>query len=193
LEQALRGAPGTWLVTDRFRLATRYEEDFLAAVIEQFDVAYEERGVVALKASGWREDPLWAADETLALPLRVGPLELTRWAYGPLPSAVQRAQGASLPVELTWRGVGPIGGQINTSLRLLDGGGNVVASADGPPARGIVPTNLFFGTALPDRKSLLLPAGLAAGEYRLEVVAYDLATVTPLGEPLAVGTVVVGE
>jgi hypothetical protein len=39
----------------------------------------------------------------------------------------------------------------------------------------------------------LLPPGLPSGEYRLEVVAYDLATVTPVGDPLAVGTVVVGE
>jgi hypothetical protein len=148
---------------------------------------------LALKAGGWREAPAWAVDAPLAVPLRVGPLELTRWAYGPPPTAAQRAAGAELPVQLTWRGVAPIDRQINTSLRLVDAAGQVVAQADGPPARGIIPTNLFLAAPLPDRKTLSLPPGLAPGPYTLQVVAYDLATVTPLGDPLTVGTVMVGE
>ena len=86
-------------------------------------------------------------------------------------------------------GYAPIDRQINTSFRLVDGQGQVVAQQDGPPARGIIPTNLFFATPLPDSKTLALPANLAPGQYQLQVVAYDVDTVAPLSEPLVVGAV----
>jgi hypothetical protein len=122
-------------------------------------------------------------DEALSTPLAAGPLSITRWAH------TAAVPGQELDVTLTWQAIAPIDRQINTSFRLVDSGGNVVAQQDGPPARGIIPTNLFFATPLPDSKTLLLPVDLASGEYQLQVVAYDVDTVTPLSEPLVVGSV----
>ena len=97
-----------------------------------------------------------------------------------------------------WADVATGGGDIGTggytidmSGRAIDAAGNVVAQQDGPPARGIIPTNLFFDTPLPDSKALALPADLAPGDYQLQVVAYEVETVTPVGEPLVVGSLAV--
>jgi hypothetical protein len=187
LEQVIRQSPVTWFVTDRFRLATRYDEDFLRTVIEQFDIALDERGVLALRAQGWREPPAMVVDEPLSPPLNAGPLSLIRWAHS---AAVP---GQKLDVNLTWQSTAPIDRQINTSFRLVDGAGSIVAQQDGPPARGIIPTNLFFATPLSDSKALSLPADLAPGGYQLQVVAYDVETVTPVAEPLVVGAVNVAQ
>ena len=183
LAEVVRSSPAVWFVTDRFRLATRYDEAFLRAVLDQFDISFEERGVVALRAHGWRPKPDMVVDEALSAPLAAGPLSVTHWAH------TAAVPGQELTVTLTWQATAPIDRQINTSFRLVDSGGNVVAQHDGPPTRGIIPTNLFFATPLPDSKTLSLPADLATGEYQLQVVAYDVVTVTPLSEPLVVGTV----
>ncbi len=187
LAAVVRQAPAVWLIADRFRLATRYDEAFLRTILEQFDISFEERGVLALRAQGWRAQPDLVVDAALPAPLAVGPLAVVRWAHSaPVP-------GQDLAVTLTWQATAPIDRQINTSFRLVDGAGAVVAQQDGPPARGIIPTNLFFATALPDSKTLSLPAGLGPGTYQLQVVAYDVDTVTPLREPLVVGTVEIGD
>lgn len=183
LEQVIRQAPRTWFVTDGFRLATRYDADFLRTVVEQFDIAYEERGVMALAAQGWREAPGLTASGHFSPAVALGPLALAGWAHGPA------APGQSLRVTLTWQGIAPIDRQYNTSLRLVDAAGATVAQADGPPARGLLPTNLFFATPLPDVKELALPADLTPGEYRLVVVVYDVATVTPVAEPYPIAVV----
>lgn len=185
LEAAIRRAPQLWFVTDGFRLATRYDADFLRTVVEQFDIAFEERGVMALVARGWRRPPAPAVARMLEPPARIGPLALTGWSHS---AAVS---GQPMQVTLTWQGAESIDRQINTSIRLVDAGGTVVAQADGPPARGLLPTNLFFATPLPDIKILALPADLAAGAYDLVVVAYDVATVTPVADPLVIATVAI--
>jgi hypothetical protein len=185
LDTLIRTSPALWFVTDRFRLATRYDEAFLRTVIEQFDINFEERGVVALKAQGWRAPPEMVMDAAPEQTLTAGPLTVTRWAHS---AAVP---GQDLTVTLTWQANAPIDRQINTSFRLVDASGSVVAQRDGPPARGIIPTNLFFGTPLPDTKTLALPSDLPPGAYTLQVVAYDVATVTPVGEPLTVGSLTI--
>ena len=185
LEQVIRESPAVWFITDRFRLATRYDEAFLRTVIEQFDISFEERGVLALRTQAWREPPAMGVDEALPTPLAAGPLSLTRWAHS------AATPGRDLAVTLTWQATAPIDRQINTSFRLADAAGNIVAQQDGPPARGIIPTNLFFATPLPDTKILSLPAELAPGDYQLQVVAYEVDTVTPVGEPLPVGVLTV--
>jgi hypothetical protein len=57
-------------------------------------------------------------------------------------------------------------------VRIVSAEGAVLAQQDGPPARGILPTTLFFEAALPDWKSLSPPPELRPGRYRLEVVVY---------------------
>jgi hypothetical protein len=177
LEAVIRDAPRVWLVSDGLRLATRYDADFLATVIEQFDPVFQERGVVALRAQGWRERPDPAAQARVEPPLAFGPLSLVGW------SRSDAAPGQPLDVTLIWQATAPIDRQINTSLRVVSADGETVAQDDGPPARGVIPTNLFFDAPLPDFKQVALPPDLPSGRYRIEVLAYELETVTPLGEP----------
>lgn len=186
LAAVIRTAPRVWFVTDAFRLATRYDSDFQRMVIEQFDPALAERGVTALLAQGWREPPPYVTTQTLATPLAFGRLALTGWRAG------AAAAGQQLPVELTWQATAPIDRQLNTSLRLVSEEGVTVAQQDGPPARGILPTNLFLAAPQPDPKTLALPMALPPGVYRLEVVVYDVASGAVEAGPLTIGTITVG-
>jgi hypothetical protein len=181
LADVIRSAPRVWLVTDSFRLATRYTDDFQRMVIEQFDQANAERGVIALLAEGWRDGPTYTVASGFAAPLDFGRLALTGW------QATTPTPGAPLQVELTWQATAPIDRQLNSSLRLVNADGAVVAQQDGPPARGIIPTNLFFDAPLPDRKTLALPANLSPGSYRLEVVVYDVERGDVEAGPTAIG------
>lgn len=183
LAEIIGRAPRVWLVTDAFRLATRYDGDFQRTVVEQFDAAFTERGVTALLAQGRREPPAYTVAADLAEPLAFGRLALTGWRAG------DATPGAELPVELTWQATAPIDTQLNTSLRLMAPDGTTVAQQDGPPARGILPTNLFFDAPLPDMKTLALPADLSPGDYALQVVVYDVASGAVEAGPLAIGVV----
>lgn len=186
LAETIRRAPHTWFVVDGFRLATRYEADFVQAVVDQFELAHQERGVMALRASGWTPPPAQPITRTLTPPITFAPLALTGWQR----NAAQ--PGAELVMTFFWQGTEPITQQFNTSLRVVGADGVIVAQVDGPPARGLIPTTLFFETPRPDPKRLSLPAELAPGRYRLDVVAYDVATLTPLGEPYAADWFTVG-
>ncbi|MFN8494418.1 MAG: glycosyltransferase family 39 protein [Caldilineaceae bacterium] len=167
----------TWFVTDSFRLATRYEPDFVRMVIEQFDLVHQERGVMLLRAGAWRTLPKPVATKQLAQPRLFTPLALTGWERG------DAKPGADLPLTLFWKATQTIAQQFNTSVRLVAADGKILAQQDGPPARGFIPTNLFFDTPVPDLKTLKIPATLASGRYRLEVSVYDVMTLTPLTKP----------
>jgi 4-amino-4-deoxy-L-arabinose transferase-like glycosyltransferase len=186
LETAVRAASQTWFVVDSFRLATRYEPDFVRTVVEQFDIAYRERGVMLLRAAGWRDQPSMPMIQALDPPISFSPLALAGWERN------EAQPGHDLHVILLWRGEQTIGQQYNTSVKIVAADGRVVQQADGPPARGLIPTNLFFDAPLPDLKTLALPADLPVGRYRIEVTAYDVATVTPLREPYALDWFTVG-
>ncbi|HQY92046.1 glycosyltransferase family 39 protein [Caldilinea sp.] len=186
LAEVIRAAPRVWLVTDAFRLATRYDGDFQRTVVEQFDPAFQERGVSALLAEGWRTLPVYTEEHVLDTPLAFGRLALSGWKAG------VATPGQPLPVALTWQATAPIDRQLNTSLRLISAEGATVAQQDGPPARGIIPTNLFFDAPLPDLKTLDLPADLPAARYRLEVVVYDVENNAVEAGPLTIGWIEVG-
>lgn len=67
-----------------------------------------------------------------------------------------------------------------------------LTQADGPPALGIISTFEEVRGTLPDLKTLSLPAQLAPGRYRFEIIAYDIQTHTPLANPLALDWFTVG-
>ena len=186
LQHAQQTSAHTWFVTDSFRLATRYEPDFVRTVIEQFDIAFQERGVMVLRADQWRTQPTPALTKQLAHPLLFVPLALTRWER----SAAQ--PGTDLQLTLFWKALQTISQQFNTSVRLVASDGKILAQKDGPPARGLIPTNLFFETPTSDVKTLAVPATLVPGRYRLDVSVYDATTLTPLGQPQALDWFTVG-
>ena len=179
LTHVLQGAPRVWFVTDSFRLATRYEADFVHTVIDQFDLAHEVQGVLVLRAEGWRDLPA-AEMHKREPPIPFGPLALVGYAWP------QTEANAQQLVTLFWQATTPISEQINTSLRLVSRDGTIISRVDGPPARGLIPTNLFFAMPLPDPKPITVPTDLPDGIYRLEVLAYSAATVTPLADPAPV-------
>lgn len=176
LRTVLQTNQHAWFVTDSFRLATRYEADFVRMVIEQFDLAYSVQGVMVLHAAGWREIPVHA-EQTIDPPLRFGPLALVGYEWAGIGATAQ------VPITLFWQAAMPIHEQINTSLRLVGADGQQLDRVDGPPARGVIPTNLFFDLPLPDAKTLTVPTDLPDGIYRAEVLAYSAATVEPLADP----------
>jgi 4-amino-4-deoxy-L-arabinose transferase-like glycosyltransferase len=179
LTTVLQQAPRTWFVTDSFRLATRYETDFVHTVIDQFDLAYEAQGVMVLRADGWRTFPPTMM-KPRPTPAQFGPLTLVGDAW---PRVADRPEQR---VTLFWQATAPISEQINTSLRLVRSDGAVLSRSDGPPARGLIPTTLFFDMPLPDTKTITVPTDLPDGIYRLEALAYHAATVTPLADPVPV-------
>jgi hypothetical protein len=181
LEKVIRQAPHTWLVVDGLRLGRRYDDATVRVLVEQFASAYEERGVTALLATGWQTPTVPPVQQEFSPPLAVGPLDLEAW------TRTELLPGAALDVTLYWRKREFIDSQINTSLRLVASDGAVVAQADGPPARGLIPTYAAEAVQLPDPKTLALPADLAPARYRLDVVAYDVETTQPVAEPLTLG------
>jgi hypothetical protein len=187
LDAAIDGAPAVWFVTDSFRLATRYDADFVRTLVEQFDVAFSERGVLALRAAGRRAGPTLDTRVALDAPRAFGPLTLVGYETG------DAVPGQALPVTLLWTSSAPVAAQYNTSLRLVAPDGTVVAQQDGPPARDIIPTTLIFDQPVPDLKALTLPPDVPPGEYGLELVAYDVATVTARTEPQRIGAVTVAQ
>lgn len=180
LQQVIQRAPRVWFVTDGYRLAKRYNSDFVQLVVDQFDLVFEERGVRVLLAQGWRPPPDYTVHKTFAPPLAIGAMTIEEWLR------TTATPGNALNVELFWGRTGYIGEQVNTSVQIVAADGARLTQADGPPALGMVSTFDGARGALPDPKTVLLPADLAPGRYRVEVIAYDVATREPLADPIAV-------
>ncbi|MBX3013964.1 MAG: glycosyltransferase family 39 protein [Caldilineaceae bacterium] len=186
LETVIRQAPRVWLVTDRERLARRYDGDFLRMVVEQFDVAYVERDVLALVTKGWHEPPVYTVKRTPSQPIQLGPMQLLNWERTQ-PTADHRLQAM-----LFWQLTAAIREPIHTSLQLVRADGARLTQADSAPTDGLVATDDRPTTPLPDYKVMILPETLAPGRYRLEVVAYAVATRSPLADPVAIEWFTVG-
>ena len=182
----LQQAPRVWLITDSERLGRRFEDDFLRVVVEQFDKVYDAQGVTVLLAEGWETPPATAAAQRYDPPVAMGPLALLGWELGEF-----TAEGR-VPMTLLWQKVGPIDDQINTSVQIFDADGTALTQADGPPARGMTTTFDFDRVVLPDPKQPLLPANLAPGRYRIDVVAYRVTDGALLSEPVAVAWFQIG-
>lgn len=190
LEAAVRGAPRVWFVTDRERLAKRYNGDFLRMIVEQFDVAFEEREVLALVADGWHEPPLYTVQRTPNKSIQIGPMQLVNWER--TTPASDNASGGLLQTMLFWQLSAAIDNPIHTSLQLVRADGERISQADGAPTDGLVATNDHPLVPLPDYKVMLLPPDLATGYYRLEVIAYEVETHAPLADPVAIDWFTIG-
>ncbi|HYN87073.1 MAG TPA: glycosyltransferase family 39 protein, partial [Ardenticatenaceae bacterium] len=184
LEQVIRSHPTTYFLIDVWRLATRYEPDFIRVMLQQSEVAFQARGISVLRARGWTEptplpvvrryDPPLNFDDQLGLQR----VELSGDAFDP---------GDRVDAVLTWTGIGPVWDDYNVSLQLFAPDGTRVAQHDGPPADGVMPTWLFGPTEHPDFHTLALPGDLASGHYRLEASVYNLETGTRLPRRGATG------
>jgi 4-amino-4-deoxy-L-arabinose transferase-like glycosyltransferase len=85
--------------------------------------------------------------------------------------------GGAILVRLVWRSEGdvPISQPYKVFVQILDSNGLLVTQHDGEPGGNAAPTTGWqAGTAYDDRHALLVPAGLAAGNYQLIVGLYAL-------------------
>lgn len=87
------------------------------------------------------------------------------------------APGGVVPLTLFWRSRQPVAQNLKVFIHLLDAEGKLVAQRDSDPVNGVRPTLTWTaGESIVDRHGVLLPEGLAAGEYQLVLGLYDPAT-----------------
>lgn len=96
--------------------------------------------------------------------------------------------GEALRLILYWEALAPLGRPYTVFIHLVrvddDGGMVLMTQADGPPRRGLYPTDLWtVGGLVPDEHSLVLPPDLPGGTYRLRVGLYDPVDGTRLPGP----------
>ena len=180
LERLLDSGETLWFVTDSFRLATRYEPQFVRTVVEHFEIAHHEQGVLALRAKGRRATPERAAERTFVPPLDFSLLALSGWERAKLNDTTSLQRLSTLLIWEPTETATPA--DLNVSLRLIAEDGTPIAQADGPPANGMIGTNLIFGPT-PDFKELELPP-LAEGRYRFEVIVYGKDSTSQLPKPI---------
>ncbi len=84
---------------------------------------------------------------------------------------------STLPVEMVWQAVAPAGAAYVATLQLLAPDGALVAQSDAPPGgappEGRPTTQWVAGEYVVDTRTLVLPADVAAGEYKLVAALYD--------------------
>lgn len=84
-------------------------------------------------------------------------------------------------LTLYWRARQRVAIDYTVFVHLLDASGQLVGAYDSQPVGGAYPTSVWSPEyVVRDRRLLSLPDGLAAGEYRIEVGLYDLATMERL-------------
>nr|MBC8255250.1 hypothetical protein [Ardenticatenia bacterium] len=82
-----------------------------------------------------------------------------------------------LQVTLYWTASRPPTSDHTVFVHLYDRADNLVASHDGPPLFGHLPTGQWEpAEIIPDRHDIQLPVDLSPGEYRLVAGMYDLST-----------------
>ncbi len=83
--------------------------------------------------------------------------------------------GDDLLAQLVWTAIESPGARYKVFLQLLDDDGALVAQRDSEPAGGSLMTIAWkAGDSIVDNHGLLIPADIAAGEYRLIAGLYDI-------------------
>lgn len=173
MEEVLDEHERVWFVTDEGRLLSRYELDFVQLIWNRMELVSNERGAFVFR-SLQQEQPLirrvMEGNFEDKFKLRGG--ELNRGAFAP---------GEEMKLSLYWQGVeyaGYFGMDYSVFVHLVDREGKLWTQSDSYPVEGLYPTSLWRSTDLviPDRRSIVLPADIPSGRYRLEVGMYLLPT-----------------
>jgi 4-amino-4-deoxy-L-arabinose transferase-like glycosyltransferase len=168
LEDVLKNNSRVWFVVDNWRLARRFDLDFIRSLVEQMDVVYEVRGVKVLLAQGYRTPPEPEVSESLSVSfgenVRLEGYELSN---GVLPA------GSELSVTLYWSTVRHLAEDYTVSLQLRGYDGSLISQDVDPPLENVYPTPYWRRrTVIPDPRVLLIPGGTEPGWYGLEVGLY---------------------
>lgn len=168
LDAVLRDSSRTWFVVDGWRLAARYDLDFVRTVVEQMDVAYEAQGVRVLLADGYQ--PLAEPETSKAAQVNFGDriqlvgYELSHDSLDP---------DDDLRVTLYWEALNSLDEEYTVFLHLRGRDGALAAQSDSPPLENLYPTYYWApGEPVPDPRVLSVPAEVGPGIYRLEVGLY---------------------
>jgi len=106
------------------------------------------------------------------------------------------APGDRVPLVLYWQATEPVTDDLSLFVHFLGPTGDLVWQEDGPAVHGTRPTWTWNpGEVIADPHTLILPADLPDGEYRLTTGLYDwrtgrrLPTVDPAGDQLPEGQI----
>jgi hypothetical protein len=177
--ELLAGPERIWLVTQEFWLFNSYDGYLQQQILWQMDKLWGEGGVWALasRPGGW---PLAREVETTLNAEFAGGARLLGFTASP----AAFAPGGVIYLTLFWQGNVPYGAKILVHLR--DGNNNTVAQADHFIYDGKVPSSrwgslLNNDIAIRDGATLVLPADLKPGHYRILVGFYHPETFERLG------------
>jgi hypothetical protein len=82
--------------------------------------------------------------------------------------------GEGVDVTLLWQAERDLSGSYVVFLQMVDADGKIWASSDSPPVSGKYPTSRWVrGEIVRDTHTLLLPASMPNGEYRIQVGLYQ--------------------
>lgn len=176
LEDVLREGSRVWFVVDGWRLAARFDLDFVRTLVEQMDVVQEVQGVRVLRADGFRQRQVPEVRESLATAFGeqvalVG-YELSSDALSP---------GSDFELTLYWQALVPVAEEYTVFVHLREPDGSLVCQDDYPPLENLYPTYYWKeDEVVSDPRVLSIPAGTAPGWYRLDVGLYRSADGTRL-------------
>ena len=179
MEEVLDEHEQVWFVTDEGRLLSRYNLDFVQLIWDRMEVASNERGALVFRSMEQEEPSIRRVmDWNLEDKFRLRGCDLNRRTF---------AAGEELKLTLYWQGIeyaNYFGLDYSVFVHLVDRETRLWAQTDGHPVAGSYPTSHWRSTevVIPDRRSMLLPADIPPGRYRLEVGMYLL----PTGERLQV-------
>jgi len=186
LREVLRENERVWFVVDGWRLATRYELDFLQLVAAQMDVVREVQGVKILLSGGYALDPAPVVHSSLA-----ANLEDRVALVGYDLDAVSVGPGDKLCLTLYWRATAPVDEEYTVFVHLLSRDGSVVGQDDSAPISGLYPTIYWQeGQTVGDRHCLEVHEDSHEDRYLLEAGMYQPGTGTRLEVVDASGTAV---
>jgi 4-amino-4-deoxy-L-arabinose transferase-like glycosyltransferase len=168
LEDVLRGGSRVWFVVDGWRLAARFDLDFIRTVVEQMDVVEEVQGVRLLRAQGFQQRPEPEVGESLAVTfgeqIALTGYELSSDALSP---------SSELCLTLYWKALEPVAEEYTVFVHLRGPGGSLVCQDDYPPLENLYPTYYWAeDETVPDPRRLTIPGDVVPGWYRLEVGLY---------------------
>ncbi len=169
LEAVLGEYPRTWLVVDGWRLAARFDLDFIRTVAEEMDVVYEAQGVRVLLAEGRRE----VAEPTTSEPLAVDFGDQIRLVSYEL-SGGDVLPGSDLHLTLYWQALRTVSEEYTVFVHLRGEDGATISQDDYPPLKNLYPTYYWSeDQTVPDPRVLAVPRDAVSGWYRLEVGLYE--------------------
>jgi hypothetical protein len=176
LEDVLRNGSRVWFVVDGWRLAARFDLDFIRTVAEQMDVVYEAQGVRVLLAEGHRPTVEAAIDKPLAASFG-DQIQLVRYEL----SGDDALPGSDLQLTLYWQALRAVSEEYTVFVHLRGEDGSLISQDDYPPLKNLYPTYYWSeDQVVPDPRILPVLRDAVPGWYRLEVGLYDSRDWQPL-------------